>query len=370
MVCWAVLGLVVASILRKRWLGPLAFAVILFFSLGLEISLWDYLILSESLSFSLFALLIAGWLGLGQLASGGRRSLWINIFLVALIFVATFFAFTRVSNVYLVLCGAIVFILAGILKRTPPGSRHIYWIYAGFVLGLFVFQNMTIRLGDRWQIHIFDNLVFRVIEDKEALEYFKATGLPVDEKVLALPQMSMAEYHQALFTSNEPSFMAVRDWVNKKGQSVYVRYLLEHPAKSLFAPLQNFDQLINGNNLEYRYELFPGQPVPGETMANDRKVYQRHPVVLVVFLVLQSFGILLYWIGRECRQPAWLVITVMLLSIPLLALIIWNANPLEIERHAVQIGIQFRLGGWLALLLWLDWLLLKVLPVPVNSTVS
>ena len=34
--------------------------------------------------------------------------------------------------------------------------------------------------------------------------------------------------------------------------------------------------------------------------------------------------------------------------------IIWHGEPLEIERHAVQIGIQLRLAGWLALPLLID----------------
>ncbi len=43
------------------------FTIILLFSLALEVSLWDFLLLSESLSFSFFALVLASWLVLLRL---------------------------------------------------------------------------------------------------------------------------------------------------------------------------------------------------------------------------------------------------------------------------------------------------------------
>lgn len=353
---WVILGIAVVSSLRKKWLGPPVFAAILFFSLGLEISLWDRLLYSESLSFSLFAVLTAFWIGLGELTGKERTKVWMYLYLLAMILVTIFYSFTRDSNLYLAVSAALVFGLAVVLKRVPTHSRKYYLIYGVIVLGLFIYQNMTVSLGDRWQVHVYDNLVRRVISDEEALKYFQEAGLPTSQKLMDLGGMGVAEYQGLLMHSELPEYQAVREWVNQAGQSTYLRYMLSHPEASLLTPLRRFGMLINGSNLEYRYAIFPGQPIPEVIALNDQKIYFRSPISLILLLIPLAFGIGAYWLSKEKVHPAWLVLTVVIASIPLLAFIIWNGNPLEIERHAIQIGIQFRLAGWLALFLLADWL--------------
>ncbi|MBP1702925.1 MAG: hypothetical protein H6Q38_2032, partial [Chloroflexi bacterium] len=152
-----------------------------------------------------------------------------------------------------------------------------------------------------------------------------------------------------------------RDWVNQSGQSTYIRYLIEHPDKSLLTPIRQFETLINGSNIEYRYPIFPEQTVPEVIELNDQKVYFRSPLSLGVLLFIIGFGIVAYWFGKDRDHPAWLALTVLMVSIPPMVFIIWNGNPLEIERHAIQIGIQFRLAGWVALFLLMDWLAVTLL---------
>jgi hypothetical protein len=47
--CWGILAASIAGLIRRRWLRLIAFGVVLTFSLCMEISLWDALLLSESL---------------------------------------------------------------------------------------------------------------------------------------------------------------------------------------------------------------------------------------------------------------------------------------------------------------------------------
>jgi len=47
--CWTVLGLSIARPIRNRWLGAIAFGLVLAFSLVYDISKWDLILLSESL---------------------------------------------------------------------------------------------------------------------------------------------------------------------------------------------------------------------------------------------------------------------------------------------------------------------------------
>ncbi len=66
---WVLLAAALCALFRQRWLRPVIFGLVLFFSLGAEISQWDSLLLSESLSFSLFALLVGSWFVLQRLDS-------------------------------------------------------------------------------------------------------------------------------------------------------------------------------------------------------------------------------------------------------------------------------------------------------------
>lgn len=61
LLCWGLLALSVARAVRLQWLKPGAFAVILLFSLGADIIMWDAMMLSDSIALSLMALLIVGF---------------------------------------------------------------------------------------------------------------------------------------------------------------------------------------------------------------------------------------------------------------------------------------------------------------------
>ena len=72
------------------------------------------------------------------------------------------------------------------------------------------------------------------------------------------------------------------------------------------------------------------------------------------FLGLTSVGAGMYAFDKQKFSPAWLVIAVFLVSLYPLMFIVWHGNPIEIERHAAPVGIQFRLAGWMAVVLLLD----------------
>ena len=358
---WTALALAAAATMRKRWLGPVAFALVLFFSLSIDISIWDRLMYSEAVSFSLFALLLAMWFGLELLPAKWRTSLIRGLYLFGMVLVTVLYSFTRDTNLYFLLVAGVIFTLAAVFKRTAPENKRVYLVYALAILGLFFFQNMTMRLGSRWQIHIFDHIVRRILVDEQALDYFQAAGLPTSQKLFALTEMGVGEYQGLLERSDIPEYKAVRDWVNQSGQSTYIRYLLEHPEKSLLQPVQNFGNLINGNNLEYRFPVFPNQPIADFIETNDQKFYLRSLASFFGLIVLLAMGIWMHWSGRDRRHPAWIVLAVLVISIPPLAFMVWNGNPLEIERHAAQIGLQFRLAGWIGLMLLFDELALSYL---------
>jgi ABC-type Fe3+ transport system permease subunit len=66
------------------------------------------------------------------------------------------------------------------------------------------------------------------------------------------------------------------------------------------------------------------------------------------------------WLRGSKKRSLWIVILALVASIYPLMFIVWHGNPQEIERHALQIAVQLRLAGWLAVITWLAWLSSKI----------
>ena len=56
---------------------------------------------------------------------------------------------------------------------------------------------------------------------------------------------------------------------------------------------------------------------------------------------------------RENKKVYWVAFFTLLLAIPHLSLI-WHGDALDVARHAVIANVQFHLGVWLLIILYLD----------------
>lgn len=360
---WVLLALAVARQVRRRWLGAVGFGLVLTFSLAYDISRWDLLLLSESLSFSLFVLMVAGWLWLVGLAPPRQRSIRGLVTLMGLILVTILYSFTRDSNLYFVLMGAVVFSAAVFLRRCTLPRIYILTYLASAVL-LFFAQNASINTGNRWQVFIYDHLAYRIIPNPAALAYFVRAGLPVSDSLLNIPNMSGSKYQALLL--DDPTMEPVRQWTNTHGKATYAGWLLSRPLVTLGQPLLHASSLLDGlregtlygrNNsvLNYRSRRNPGQPIGTTILGLSRILFPIFPVWVYAAGYLALTGLTGLALLRGWRQQgSWLVVAVLLVSLYPLMFLVWHGNPMEIERHALQVAIQFRLAAWLALLFCLD----------------
>lgn len=352
--CWTLLGLALAKAVRKRWLGPLALGGVLFYSLSLEVGLWDSLLLSESITFSLFALLLAAWIGWLQLPEKIARSFWGYLSIVGILLVSTLYCFTRDSNFFFLLIGAAVFALAALLKKGPWQKRAPLWIYSGAVLLLVLVNYLSLGAGNRWQIFMYDHLAMRILRDPPATAYFEQAGLPVSDELMKITTMVGYEYHDLLI--NSPDFGVVRTWVNQSSKQAYIAYLLSDPLGTLWAPIAMSNKLVNGSNQEYLYPKYLAIPLPERMLILTQIFYPHEVWALLLLGGLALLGSAFYWFGKHAAPQSWLVISILLISVYPLMFLVWHGEPMEIERHAAQIGLQVRLAGWMGLLLGLDWL--------------
>lgn len=351
-VCWLVLAAVMARNMRQRWSGLLVFSVVLFFSLCLEISLWDPLLLSESISFSLQALLVAAWIFWGSGVVKRSAPAIVTVYLVGLSLLSVLYSFVRDSNVYFLVVVAGVFACSAIIGKVRGGLRLHFLVYMAAILALFFLQNLSINHGNRWQILIYDHLAMRILPDPLARAYFAAAGLPINPELMQVTGMRGAVYQQYML--NDPQMSPVRHWVNEKGRPTYLSYLLSEPLRSFLEPLLKVDQLLNGSFLQYRFPRYMDQPVPPRIQVLSAFFYPRFPDPALAVLVIVSLVISIYWLFARPYQPVGLVLSALVISIYPLMFVSWHGNPMEIERHAAQAAIQLRLAGWVALAIVVD----------------
>src|SRR2546421_1466842 len=222
--CWLALAIVVARCIRRPGLRLVAFALVLVFSMSMTIVQWDSVIVSESLSISLGAALVATWLALV------RRPGNLNIALVLLF--SLLWASTRDTNSWVVLLTApctlawmvVAWRRAGRLRVgfTPARIALAVGCVAIYFSVVVESTNGPIYRGSEVIFHVIDR---RVVRDPVEFRYFRDHGLPPRPK----------EYRPHDYT----------EWVRHHARSTLAGFLIAHPRKAITAVVRNRDQLID-----------------------------------------------------------------------------------------------------------------------------
>jgi hypothetical protein len=357
-ISWGLLAFSFTLLLKRRWIKLVALGVILFFSAAMDISLWDRILLSESLTHSLFALLVALWI-FGALMIQRRPHFLISaLYLIALTIVTILFSFMRDTNSYLLLAAAFFMALGLLIKgirRNPLIAG--YSAYILLILLVFFMENKSSDLGRRWQTPFLNVLIERVYQQPDMLNYFVQNGMPQKEALLAAQRsMPSAQYHDLV--SYDARFAPLQTWSETKGKNILIHYLLSKPFASITAPLINYELLLNGVNEEYRQ---PRQPDPPWVAQFSGLLYTHNPMLLFASVVLLLVTILVWWRQKFANPYVVIPAALMLFCYPLMFMV-WHGDAGEIERHSALIGICFRLSAWMMVFWLLDNIKLGVEP--------
>jgi hypothetical protein len=356
-VCWTLLGLALAWSTRRRFTALLIFGMCLAFSSIYEISKWDMLLLSESISFSLFALLLVGWIWQLSLLTRPASRLARIASLAGSVFITILYTFVRDSNIYFAVIAATVFAGTVLLYKKLRTMRWYVLAYLACALALLLAQNVSINLGNRWQIFIYDHLAYRIIPNTRALAYFVQAGLPVSKQLLKIPEMRGAVYQDLMLHS--PEMAAVRQWTDAHGKATYFGYLMSQPVETLMLPLRNAKELLDGTGMDYRVPGYTGAVVPRPLRGLARLMFFHLPIWAYVVAWLGLLTACVWGFIIDQQRTSWLVAAVLLVSMYPLMFLVWHGNPMEIPRHADQIAVQFRLAGWMVLAFDLDWIIYR-----------
>jgi hypothetical protein len=333
---WLVLAAAVAAAIQQKLVRRVAFSVVLLFSATTEVILWDPLLLSESVSLSLAALLVASWIWF--VGAPGWPSVG------AVLGATVLWTFVRDSHAYVSLFVAVI-VLASLAHRSGRPYK------AALAAGLVVVSLLSIASaneGVRWYQPMRDILLNRVAADRGMEEYFETRLGP--------------------------------NWRDSDARRVYARYLLTHPAYTFGDPffgsqttpfssadsasaLLDPDLRIYNDNAADR-----GLPLPA---AVDDAVFvhgKRSVVALVLIIVVAAAAVAI----RFRASPVWIVPVVMLVSTVPHALVAYHLSGLEVDRHALEAALLLRVGALILALFALDALLtaIRARRAPVAAPLS
>jgi hypothetical protein len=341
--CWLTLAGVVAACVRRRVMQPIAFSLVLLFSLSIVITQWDPLILSESIALSLAALLFAAWL---VLARGLVPVRWA---VTAVLLTTLLWTFTRDTNAYVGLF-AVPIVIAW---AAFPGDRRSRFVLACGLLAIFGTFAISLNQSSaetRWEIPLLDTIGVRVLTDDDELRYVRDHGMPYPARLRALTgePLGSSEFRDVI--AGNPRLAAFRDWIRDDGRSTLIRFLLSHPYRALSPAFRD------------REAQFAESPPPSDTggyspvssyRADGSKPLLPGPLASAIYP--PSVAALLAWLGAVIAAAAWMAwrgwarlvwvvpAAILLAQIPHAALV-WQGEPVEIPRHALQVGVLTRLS--------------------------
>lgn len=282
---------------------------------------WTHTLLSESLSISFMFLWITTFLWFIR----KKTILTISVHGVIVIL----FSFTRDSWPYvLVLFYSLYILFAIILERRTIRGLVLFLILS---LSIFVIQNHSAMVGQRYRLPVMNNIIFRILPNDEYLKWFSEKGLPcIDELKKRYSQFS--DWQDIYPMYNDSTLKIFSEWVVNNGKSVYTEFLLFHPnylfllnekqddLMRIFAFNINYTGDVKGYSWISQY-IFPLFNLPNILLLN----------VFYIFMIYKE------------KNLIWVLPSVLMIIFSFNAVLLYLADAIEVERHLfiTNIMIQF-----------------------------
>ncbi|MDQ6914322.1 MAG: hypothetical protein M3155_00750 [Actinomycetota bacterium] len=352
-VCWPLLAAAVARCLRPGVYRYVALVVVLLFSMALPIIQWDRVLISESLSISLTALVLAAWL---ELVRAPRPATVVGVLVVSILWV-----FVRDSNGVIALA-IVPVVLLWALWRPGPIGRVWPLVLAGGLATTFALSLLAtgteaaqLRRTERPILHVIGR---RVLADPAETRWFRSRGMPKPPPRIVKYRRSLAGIVEGTIPS-DPATQRFLDWARRHGRSVLARYLLAHPWQTVKQTFDHRKRLLSGVTVGY---LAANQPriLPRPI---ERVIYPRRLRAIYLWLLVVGLAALVVWRWRGASRT-WLVpVAALALQVPH-AIVVYQGDTLEIPRHAILVAVTTRLAIVLLALLVVGRLVDRRRPAP------
>ena len=186
-IAWVSLALAVATSVKYSYIKIIGIISVLLFSLANELFFWSTTMLSESISISLFVLVIALTL------------FWLlyrfQILLISAIFSLLCWSWSRDTNMYviaMIVGGMSMYLLAHI----KVWKKHLPLIGIGLLLTTSIFlQQQSMRIGQRTIFPLVNVISQRILPDPNATTFFADNGMPINENVMRFTGQWASSFH-------------------------------------------------------------------------------------------------------------------------------------------------------------------------------
>jgi len=335
---WGGFALALGASFQRAELSFFSSGLILVLSLVPHLAGWDYVMMTESLSVTFFVLFLAlsVWLLRG----------WQTYKAVLLVFAAFLLAFTRDTNAYLLLMLAGMLALAVLFRWLSPRAL----ILAASFLAIFLLNNYTSNLGGRWMFPLNNVVGKRILVNAAALQYFENCGMPITPSLLALADSFANGQDRAFYEA--PELQEYRAWLRSAGKPCYMKYLLARPVARAVDALTRFEALIRFDGADKYFARSYDPLIPYLLESFFYSAY----FILPLWAGLTLAALFALWARAWRRNILWGVFIPLCLTIFPHLFITWHGDAMAPERHALSVGLQLALSGWLFLFLTLDWM--------------
>jgi hypothetical protein len=205
---WVSLVIVICRHLKTKILRPIAAAIILAFAFSPALVEWDSILMTESLSFSLFTLLAAVTLELLNRVSKEKKNPGIitkGLFIAWALLIPAW-AYTRDSNSNTLLVVVVFFLIFFSIPKIRQ-NIPVAWISGLLVWTAFlaIWYSVTTFAANRWTWGWFDIYNDWVSGYPERVKFFESWGMPTPWTKEWVQQSGSKAYLSFLF--NNPGFM-------------------------------------------------------------------------------------------------------------------------------------------------------------------
>jgi hypothetical protein len=347
MLCWEALAIAVAHAVKSYWIKPIAFLVVLAFSMSRDVFMWEPFLGSESIGISLMALfLVFAILAFIE---------WKNWQVALLILLAFAMTLTRDTYAYLFLMTALV--IVPVFWFSEYRGKAVA-VAAAFIV-IFAVSSQLAVIGLRPYRAILMNTSLRIYPSEEYTEYFRHHGMPVDDRLVQEARKPTTEdkfyVNKALyFDEDQQDF---RDWAKGPGRGEYIKFLWFFKADVL----QKVFTETAGQSFYpdvYYYTATGYHPLITDVRIAEILYPTRFGLVFFFAVnIIAAFIAAFAW--RE-KKALWLLPILMILFTYPQAVLVWAADANDIARHSVPYNIMLRLGVWMLAFFVLDFLIWSI----------
>ena len=324
-ISWLFLAFIVKGNVAHQRTAYGVFIAILLFSCNGYVVYWDDMVLTESLNLSLVAVFMALYVKAFQPHVN-------PLLMVGMITVTFLLVNLRDANDCFIFFMGVFIVLLSFFKSFYLSKKRVLLFFL-MTLAFLCVSVGTLQKGARWLIPFENMMAVRLLGDNKMVTAFDKEHMPDSlkhyragasfwEKIDRYRRLSVAEY----------------DWIMQKGQLVYRRYLLSHPAYvlSCYGQPLFWTSLLGSFDSLFEYSPFLPKFYHNRTIAVYFLFFIAIMSLVMDFLVFTFFiGAIVLCYQRAIYKNRTFVIFafVFAISITVNALLIWHADGIEFARH-------------------------------------